>query len=274
MADVFEAFGYGDGKDGTDKSSTRSLSWYAVGYATETTAKAAVVGSVPDTIAITGGPGYLFKDDLSWTREGPDVWLFVASYVHPDRRDEDVDTGSYTFSFDTMGGKEKMTASLATISKTARAGATAADFKGLINWDGKKAAGVSITVPQLQFQIAKRQTNATITMAYVQTLAGLTGRTNDATFLTWDAGEVLFLGARGKEETDADPEVTYYFAAGPNVTSLDVGEITVPAKKAHEYIWVFYDKLEDTTAKKLVARPYQVNVESVYESADFSDLSI
>ena len=275
MAGVFESYDYGNGKDGPDKSSTRTLSWYTVGYTTETSATAAVVGSVPDTIAITGGPGYLYKQDLTWTREGPDVYKFVANYIHPDRREEDVDTGSYVFSFDTMGGREKMIASLATVSSTAKTGATAADFKGLSNYDGKKAAGVDITIPALQFQIQKRQPNATVAMSYVQTLAGLTGKTNDASFLTWDTGEVLFLGARGKQESAADPEITYYFSAGPNVTNLTVGpSITVPAKNAHDYLWVFYDKQEDTTAKKLVAQPLQANVERVYEAGDFSDLSI
>ena len=274
MADVFTGYTYGNGKDGTDKSSTRTLTWYAVGYANETTAKAAVVGSVPDTVAITGGPGALYKQDLSWTRQGPDVYHFTANYIHPDRKTDDTTTGSYTFSFDTSGGREKMQASLSTISKTARSGETAADFKGLINWDGKKCAGVDITVPALKFDITKRQANATITMAYVQTLASLTGKVNDATFLTWAAGEVLFVGARGRQQTDADPEITYSFLGSPNVTSLDVGEITVPAKKGHEYLWVYYQPEEDATAQKLVAQPYQVNVEQVYQTGDFSDLSI
>ena len=77
------------------------------------------------------------------------------------------------------------------------------------------------------------------------------------------------------EESAADPEITYYFSAGPNVTNLTVGpSITVPAKNAHDYLWVFYDKQEDTTAKKLVAQPLQANVERVYEAGDFSNLSI
>ena len=61
MSEVFTAFDYGNGADSDAKDQTRTLTWYATGYATETTAKAAVSPSVPDEIARTGGPGKLFE---------------------------------------------------------------------------------------------------------------------------------------------------------------------------------------------------------------------
>jgi len=274
MSEVFTAFDYGNGADSGAKDQTRTLTWYATGYETETTAKAAVSPSVPDDIAITGGPGKLFQKSLSWNREGPSVWKFTAQYVHPDKLDTDNDTGDWSWSFNTMGAREKMTASLETISRTARTGEVAANFQGLIGYDGKKASGVDVVVPKLEFEIVKRQANATLTTAYVKTLAGLTGRTNDATWNTWNAGELLFLGARGRQEAAADPEVTYSFVASENITSLDVGGITVPAKSGHEFLWIYYRPEEDATAKALISTPYQVNVERVYQTADFDDLAI
>jgi len=59
----------------------------------------------------------------------------------------------------------------------------------------------------------------------------LTGRVNQAAFKGFAAGEVLFLGASGSKRGDGDWEITFNYAASPNVTNLPVGSITVASKK-------------------------------------------
>ena len=72
----------------------------------------------------------------------------------------------------------------------------------------------------------------------------------------------------------ADWEISFRFAASPNVTGLTIGEMTGIDKKGWEYLWVRYADAEDATAKALVKLPIAAYVEKVYEEGDFSQLGI
>lgn len=100
----------------------------------------------------------------------------------------------------------------------------------------------------------------------------LTGRVNHAPFKGFAAGEVLFLGASGSQRGQEDWEVTFSFAASPNVTGLAVGQITGIAKKGWEYLWVRYEDAVD--AHTLVKQPAAAYVEQVYPYGDFALLGI
>lgn len=66
---------------------------------------------------------------------------------------------------------------------------------------------------------------------------GHTGGVNVAPFRNFAAGEVLFIGAkRGKD----DWEITFRFAALPNVTNLTIGPITEKSKRGWELLWDRY----------------------------------
>jgi len=97
---------------------------------------------------------------------------------------------------------------------------------------------------------------------------------NNAPFKGCAAGECLFLGASGSKRGDGDWEIGFKFAASPNKTNLTVGDITVPAKKGWEYLWVRYEDKEDANAKILVKRPLSAHVEKVYHDGDLSQLGI
>jgi hypothetical protein len=83
---------------------------------------------------------------------------------------------------------------------------------------------------------------------------------------------VLFLGASGSKRGEEDWEITFRFAASPNVTDLTVGDIENIDKKGWEYLWVRYTDAEDQNV--LVQQPVAVYVEKVYELADFGALGI
>jgi hypothetical protein len=89
---------------------------------------------------------------------------------------------------------------------------------------------------------------------------------------------VLFLGASGSKRVQmgasADWEITYRFAASPNVTGLSVGGIAAISKKGWEYLWVRYADHADPLAKALVKRPIAAYVERVYESGTFAALGL
>jgi hypothetical protein len=113
-----------------------------------------------------------------------------------------------------------------------------------------------------------------VTSFYKAALFALTGSVNNAAFRGFAAGEVLFLGASGSQRGQDDWEITFRFAASPNVTGLTVGSITNIDKRGWDYLWVRYADMEDTTAKALVKRPVAVYVEQVYPFADLSGLGI
>lgn len=179
------------------------------------------------------------------------------------------------YSFDTTGGTEKITQSKATVSVSVPSGLSTPDFKGCIGWDGKNVNGCEIVVPAFRWEEKVYLADARVTNAYRITCHNLTGKVNDAEFRGFPAGDVLFLGVRGSRTGDGDDdlwELTFSFAASPNGTNLTVGDITVPAKKGWEYLWVFY---EDAVSGNVKARrPRAAVVERVYDTASFAQLGI
>jgi len=116
-----------------------------------------------------------------------------------------------------------------------------------------------------------------VTQAYKGTLFRLTGKVNSGSWKGFNEGEVLFLGASGSRRgtnADSDWEITFRFAASPNVTGLSVGSINGIAKKGWEYLWVRYADQEDTSANTIVKRPVAAYVERVYDEGNFGGLGI
>ena len=111
-----------------------------------------------------------------------------------------------------------------------------------------------------------------MTPGYKTTLFVLTGRVNAGVFKGFAAGEVLFLGASGSQRGQDDWEITFRFAASPNVSGLAVGPITGITKRGWEYLWVRYADAEDQHV--LVKQPIAAYVEKVYPDGDFSGLGI
>lgn len=272
---LIEQFDSRDATDSTDKSSSVDLKWY-IQSSTDAEArddlaiKAYVGVNVP--IAYDG----LLLRTIKHSRLGPRIGEVVVHYVDPEKQDEDEqkETGEYKFSFDTTGGQQHVSQSKETISKTAIPGQEAPDFKGAINVSGDRVDGVDLVIPALKFQLTYKVPQATLTTDYVRTLARMTGTTNADEFLGFAAGELLFLGATGEQALNGDPEVTYHFEASENIVNQAIGDIVVPAKKGHEFLWVWYQPEEDDNAKRLVQRPFAAYVERVYRSTNFSDLGL
>jgi hypothetical protein len=173
--------------------------------------------------------------------------------------------GSYTFSFSTTGATYHTK-----FAKDQDAFGTSPPTIGdLINWNGQTADGIDIVGPQLQITIRKRLPGSRITLPFIRQIVSLTGKTNNATFMQFAAGELLFMGAEGQMVVGQDTEVTYNFSAAPNVASATVDGVTVTDIKGHEYIWSF-------------VIPGGLNIPDVkgiykarlYDSADFTLLGI
>ena len=180
--------------------------------------------------------------------------------------------GESSFSFDTSGGTQHITHSLATSAKYPPA--TAPDYKGAIGVTRDSVEGVDITVPVYAWSETHVVGDKAVTAAYRGRLFSLTGKVNNASFKGCAAGECLFLGATGARRGAEDWEITFRFAASPNRTGITIGNIAGIAKGGWEYLWIRYEDEVDEAANALVKRPVAVYVEQVYQSADFSELGI
>jgi len=243
------------------------LTYVVRGTGDDAAARAAVLSAAPFT------HHNLKRDDAEVEELAPDMWLGVVRYVTSSGAPPQV--GESSFSFETRGGTQHITQSLATVASHAAPDIPAApDFKGAIGVTADGVDGVDITVPVYTFSETHHFDDASVTTAYKSTLFSLTGRVNDASFKGLAAGECLFLGAAGSKRGDDPWEISFAFAGSPNVTDLSIGAISGIAKKGWEYLWVRYQEAEDVTAKMLIRKPVAAYVERVYREGSFSALGI
>ena len=206
----------------------------------------------------------LKRDSFTISTVGGGVWECSVRYVKLEDESQ--------FTFDTGGGSQHISQSMATVGSYPASGEIAPDFHGAIGVNQDQIEGTDITVRVYNFTEMHFIDDALVTGGYKAALFYLTGRVNDAAFKGFAKGEVLFLGASGAKRGFEDWEITFRFAASPNVTGLSVGDITGIDKKGWEYLWVRYADAEDQNV--LIKRPIAVYVERVYENGDFAALGI
>lgn len=204
--------------------------------------------------------------DLAWEEEESGQVEFTATYSS--RQVESL----LRIGWDSTGGTVRMTASRGT-SSYARTGFTAPDFQNAIGVRDGEPEGVDVVVPALKLVFTYKWPQNALALAYAKTLAGMVGTTNNATFYTFAAGELLFLGSTGELDATAPTEVQYHFAASANAT-LSIGQIANVVKQGHQYLWVYFDEQVDGSAQRLVKRPLAAYVETVYGASNFATFGI
>jgi hypothetical protein len=225
-----------------------------------TVAKGLMASTIPAQV------GELFLDDYRVAHLGNGVWEGTAHYVKWKSESQ--------YSFDTGGGTQHVTQSLANIGRYSAPGFAAPEFFGAIGVTDDRVEGTDIAVPVFNFAETHYILNTLVTPAYKLALFNLTGKVNGGSFKGFAKGEVLFLGASGSKRGLEDWEITFRFAASPNVASLSLGAITGVAKEGWHYLWVRFIDDEDATARALIKRPIAAYVEQVYPYGDFSGLGI
>lgn len=246
------------------------LVYILAGTSDDATAIALVESSAPPTYQGLYRQSIQLEPEWVDAASGDGRWIVTVRYgLWPQPKQ-----GESVYSFDTTGGTQHITQSIATVQRYAPPGKTAPDFKGAIGVTPENVEGVDITIPACTFAETHYLAATSVTLAYRVALFRLTGKVNNATFKGCAAGECLFLGATGSKRGADDWEITYRFAVSPNRTGITVGEITGIDKKGWEYLWVRYQNAEDGTARAIVKKPLAAYVEKVYEEADFSALGI
>jgi len=255
---IIEKFDTREGTEGVEQSSV-DLIFVVQGTEDDMAVRATVEANIPAFYLGLPFQEYRIK------HLGNGIWDVSARYSS-----EEPDESQFTF--DTSGGTTHITQSLKTSAKYAPPGKAAPDFKGAIGVTTDSVEGTDITVPVYAFTETHFIDDALVTGAYKATLFFLTGKTNKNAFKGFAPGEVLFMGATGTKRGKDDWEITFRFAASPNVTGLKVGDIEGIDKKGWEYLWVRYADAEDE--KVLVKQPIAVYVEQVYDEGDFAGLGI
>lgn len=165
-------------------------------------------------------------------------------------------------------------------------------FNGQIGWNGEEAQGCDVIKPAFSFTLHRRVTADEMTTAYRQTLCLLTGCVNDDVYCGFSAGNLLLESVSGTSSAEYKEEdividgediswpyrlfydLTFKFRGGIEYTNFDVGGATIASKKAHQYMWVYSVRQDDSTAGVTLSYPKAVIVNDVYPSADFTLLNI
>jgi len=200
----------------------------------------------------------------------PSIWDAVVTYEKSEKKEPPA-TGSIEYSFDASLENVTIYQSKSTVSTYRDGGGLAIDFKKAINVDGSdKAQGVSVSQPVGSFTLAYYPTWAIVTDAYRKSVIDACGKVNSATFRGHAAGEVRFAGCSGKSRNNTDWELTYRFEVRPNQTGLTIGSMTNISQDGWDVLWVYYGRDVDATTKDYILKPYQVNVERVFDRINFA----
>ena len=253
----------------TGDNASVEMVYILTGTSDDVTAKNLIASSTASTYNGLVRQSIQIEPEWVDTTTSDGQWIATVRYgVRPS-----TEVGESSFSFDTSGGTQHITQSLATVHRYAASG-TAPDFGGAVGVTHDNVEGVDITVPVYSFSETHYLDAAVVTPAYKGTLFNLTGKVNSASFKGLAAGECLFIGASGSKRGADDWEITYRFAGSPNRSGLVVGPITGISKKGWEYMWVRYADSEDAAAKAIVKKPVAVYIERVYEEGNFAALGI
>ena len=280
MATIFEAFGSRD-RSGQQEGTGSSAELFYI-----------IQGTNDDQAAIDLAANHspdeyygLDRDTIDVTHVSPNRWEATVRYIDPDKPDEDgnpgdhVEVGEGVFSFDTTGENIHIdTVKKGKYTEYFAVAAQAVAFKGAIGVHSEGVDGVDIVSPALRLTYRTRLSKAVVSLQWIKDVASITGTTNNAPFYTFAKGELLFLGVQGEQSGEMDPELTFSFVASSNwkeartFETLD-GDVDV-FKDGHQYLWMYYIKGKDDTAKKTIPVPFGVVVDTVYEESDFANLGI
>jgi len=256
----------------TGPDAKAELGYIVTGTNTPAVARAALIA---DEEAAPNIYEDLVLQSIESDRISNDACLCVANYglLKPPQ------LGSSSRSFSTGGGSKHITQSVQTRHSISASG-TAPNFRRSIGVKPDGVAGVDIQSSDLRFQETHSLSALAVNDSYVKTLANLTGCVNLGPFRGFSSGEVLFQGVGGSDRQSDESgvgivDLTFSFAAKPNESNVVIAPgITIPTIFGWDYVWVYYQEIEDSESERTVKVPHSVYVEQVYPGGDFSKLGI
>lgn len=254
---TFQFFQVPDSEQSAANPPSLNVKWKAAGSRNRSFVEAYAMGATPAVVATSFGT--LYRQDLRVQQSAYNQWNVEVPYGK--RKNE---SGSWTWDFDTTGGKVHITQAKEEVGRYPAA--TAPDQKGAIAVDGDEVKGTEVTVGAGKFNVQLMQPMGVVTMSYFRYLMDLTGGVNSDPFLGFAPGEVLFLGGRGSDGSESKSTVNLSYAVSRNAT-LSIGDIANIQKKGWDFLWVRYEDAEETAdgVTHPVRKPLYAYVDRVYK---------
>ena len=245
---------------------TKVLTYSLAGIGDDLVAEAYVLAATP---RIYNG---LFRQNISLKPQGAGMWDVEVPYGPMEKPD----VGEFTVSFDTSGGTAHITQALEHILSYERDFGTAPDHSGAIGVTENGPEGTEIVVSQFAWTEHWVLPLSYASFSYALTLKALTGKVNETSFRNFQPGEVRFDGtqARASSKDPTHAALDYRFTQSDNVADAMPDFQTGIVKQGWHYIWVEYEKAEDSLSKSLVHQPKAAHVERLYKKAEFGLLGI
>lgn len=168
--------------------------------------------------------------------------------------------GAYTISVDGTGGTAHVTSGTVVSAWGPNAPTDAADVSPLIGVVNGEPTGVDIPVEKVMVSVQFRHPGGFLSAYYVKSIAALVGYPNADYFLSYEPGEVMFLGPRFTQ-TSCEASAQYDFAISRNRANFIVGGITIGAKTGWDVLHPVLkyeekdDKVIPTVDYYVISRP-------------------
>ena len=247
-----------------------------------------VAANAPATWGFSSAPGSTQQLQLVQVGQGeriaPGVFQYDCEYVS---EGEFRSSYQHALSFNTIGGSQHITCSLAHIQTyNASGGLVTTPQDGLLNCapDGN-VSGIDIDVAAYNFQIVMYVPPTVVEAGYIDLLNQLTDTVNANTFtitidgviLNFAPGSARFLGAQGSIRAYGDWEITGNFsvllnADGDQLPKITVGGISGITKRGWDYLSIQYAAAADGTNNFLANTPAFAFVDQVYRYQNWSGL--
>jgi len=193
--------------------------------------------------------GILYRQDIR-LQENYYAKEYEAVVPYTTRKRE---TGAYQINVDQTGGIVHVTAGTRISGWGPTGGGVGADEPnsdekvdngGLIGVDGDEIHGTDIEVEETKITVMFRHPGGILNPAYIKRVGRLTGYVNSDPFLTYEPGEVKYVGGNfGESNTEATAQ--YSYAISPNIKADDglvIGGISVEEKAGWDLISPVYSR--------------------------------
>jgi hypothetical protein len=177
--------------------------------------------------------------------------------------------GSGVWTLDRAPARDTATGAAAWVEKE-----TADDHAGAIGVTRDEIKGCDVFAPR--FTWTRTITAFRLSRAQVLIWRGLVGKKNDRPWYGSAAGEVLYMGCTGTFSNTERWSITHRFAEIANETDIAIipGELTIPAKRGWDYLWVDYEETNSADGTRVLTRPRGAYIEEVYPDGDFELIGI
>jgi hypothetical protein len=217
------------------------------------------------------GPVTLYLDSLELSHQSMYTWKAEATYNLPEDNGGGVDL--VQIGFNTTGGTKTMTKSLQVKASAARTGSPYAipDLKGAIGYTKSGVNGVEVKTKGFGFNLTVYFSPSIWNSGLLNTFYELGTCYNNATFMGFAAGEVLYVDSSATGSFYQRVPVTHNFIANPNVVSIADEGFPALTANGHDVVdYLFYDEVG--ADDQLIQVPEFRFVHRVYDPANLDPL--